>query len=157
MYRKKLTWGAGVLAILLLSGCTGEPMPNSLNRSGGLNRPAPGKGLLYVYRDSTFVGAGAIYDVHAERGGKDINLGTLGAGSVLYRNLAPGKYRIWAKTEAESSLPLTLRRGETVCVEGKVGMGFFVGHPYLQRVDPSTCRQKIRELVQGEKKQQKSK
>ena len=103
-----------------------------------------GKSLIYVYRDDSFVGSGAYYDVHIKNGDKDTIIGTLKSNGYLEATTEPNKeLEIWAKTEAKASLLLDVKPNQTYCVRGGMGMGFFVGHPKFEQVSLATCKEEI--------------
>jgi len=143
--------GIGIAAAILLGGCAGnQPMPQAV-QNGKLKKAKAGKGMLYVYRPSSFVGGAIYYDIHdGAQNGKV--LGTIVSGSVVASELKPGSREIWAKTEAKVGVPITLRSGATQCVKAGVSMGLFVGRPTLQKVDMQTCRYDIKRIIKAKKK-----
>jgi hypothetical protein len=98
-----------------------------------------GKGIVYVYRPTGFVGSGVTYDVHAG----DRVIGNLKPGGYCSYFAAPGELEVWAKTEAKSSVTVDVRAGQEHFIKGGVGVGFFVGRPTLTIVDPDTGRREI--------------
>ena len=143
----------GVFAAMLLGGCAGnQPMPQAV-QNGKLKKAKPGKGMLYVYRPSSFIGGAVYYDVH-DGAQKDKVLGTIVSGSVIASELKPGTHEIWAKTEAKVGVPVSIRSGTTQCVKAGVGMGLFIGRPELQKIDLQTCRYDIKKIVEEKKKRE---
>jgi hypothetical protein len=90
-------------------------------------KPRPDKGLVYFYRESSFVGGGVSYYVNDG----DKRIGGLKNGTYFYTWADPGTHNYWAKTEARAEKTLSVETNKTYYVRGEVGMGFFVGHPKL--------------------------
>jgi hypothetical protein len=110
------------LFILLLSGCA---------TLGPKFEAAPGtpadKAMIYVYRESGFVGGGASYMVRIN----DADISTLPAGGYFAYLSTPGEVEISARTEAKTSVTLDAKAGQTYYIKGTIGIGVFVGHPHL--------------------------
>jgi hypothetical protein len=118
---------------------------------GELKKPEAGKGMLYVYRPSSFIGGGVYYDIH-DSAQNDKVLGTITSGSVVEAELPPGPREIWAKTEAKTTIPVTIQAGKTECIEAGVSMGILVGRPSLKKVSLEKCRQEVKRIVAEQKK-----
>ncbi|HYA19833.1 MAG TPA: hypothetical protein VEG25_04205 [Burkholderiales bacterium] len=86
-----------------------------------------GMGLVYIYRQNSFIGGGVYYDVKT---GTTV-ITTLHSGGYYPYFAKPGELELWAKTEARTSVTLDVKAGETYYVKGTVGVGFVVGHPHL--------------------------
>lgn len=123
-------------AMLVLGGCASQgPAYSSVE-----SIPSD-KGLIYIYRPSSFVGGGVYYDIHDG----DTIVTTLRNGGYFPYFRDPGEVELWAKTESKSSVTLDLKAGDTLYVKGGVGVGFFVGRPSLTVVSNSTGESEIRE------------
>lgn len=90
--------------------------------------------LVYVYRESAFVGGGVSYDVYL--GEKKV--GGLTNGSFFFVDVPPGEHRFWAKTEAEDDVTIHAEAGKTYYIQGEVDMGVLVGQPDLTEVAAAT-------------------
>ena len=91
-----------------------------------------GKGLIYIYRPSSFKGGGVFYDVYA----KDKVVTTLRNGGYFPYFADLGENEIWAKTEAKSSVTVDVKAGKTYFVKGGVRMGLLIGRPDLTLATP---------------------
>ncbi|UOO75863.1 DUF2846 domain-containing protein [Neisseria sp. Dent CA1/247] len=121
------------LSVLLAAcGATG-------NSFSSLEAPAEGQSKLYVYRSPSFKGSAIHYDVYAG----EHKIGNIRNGGYLSKELAPGEYEIWAKTEARRSVTIPLRANEIQCVKASVGFGAFVGRPKLESVSLDQCKAEI--------------
>jgi Protein of unknown function (DUF2846) len=113
---------ASVVGLSLTSGCaTTGPAFAKVE-----NIPAD-KGLIYIYRPSSFKGAAVKYTVHV----KDKATMRLTNGGYFPYFADLGENEVWAKTEAKSSVTLDVKPGQTYYVKGGVRMGFAVGRPDL--------------------------
>ncbi|NCU32827.1 MAG: DUF2846 domain-containing protein [Candidatus Moranbacteria bacterium] len=123
-----------LLALALLSGCAGlgpvyhkvEVIPEE-------------KGLVYIYRQKSFVGGGVSYDVRVG----ETPITTLYNGGYFPYLSDPGEVEFWARTESKSAVTLDVKAGETYFVKGTVGVGFLVGRPHLSVVDKEIGFQEI--------------
>lgn len=110
------------LVIMLLSGCA------TLGPKFEAAQDAPAdKAVIYVYRESGFVGGGVAYMVRVN----DADVSTLPAGGYFVYHATPGEVEFSAKTEARTSVTLDAKAGQTYYIKGTVGVGVFVGHPHL--------------------------
>lgn len=126
-------------AVIALSGCgaSGQQFTQFAT-------PKADRGLVYVYRPSSFVGGGVYYDIHVTNpANADFIAGELVNGSYVQIDVPSGESEIWGKTESKSSVTVDVKQGETYCVRGGVGIGFLVGRPNLEIVDMATCRTQI--------------
>jgi hypothetical protein len=97
------------------------------------------KGLVYIYRPSSFIGGGLSYIVNAG----DIPVTTLYSGGYYPYFSDPGEKEFWARTESKSSVTLDIRAGQTYYIKGEVGVGFLVGRPHLMVVAPEVAEKEI--------------
>ena len=126
-------------AVLFLSGCGASGQQFSQFAT-----PKQDRGLVYVYRPSSFVGGGVYYDIHVTNpSNPDFIAGELVNGSYVQIDIPSGESEIWGKTESKSSVTLDVKKGETYCVKGGVGIGFIVGRPNLEVVDMAICKTEI--------------
>lgn len=127
--------------VLFLSGCGASGQQFSQFAT-----PKQDRGIIYVYRPESFVGGGVYYDIHVTNpSNPDFIAGELVNGSYVQIDIPSGENEIWGKTESKSSVTLDVKKGETYCVKGSVGIGFFVGRPNLEVVDMATCKTEILE------------
>lgn len=66
--------------------------------------------------------------------------------AVMYEiDIPSGESEVWGKTESKSSLvTLDVKKGETYCVKGGVGIGFLVGRPNLEIADMDTQKKSLK-------------
>lgn len=132
-----------ILPIIIFTGCGAKGKQFS-----GFSVPSKGKGMVYIYRPSSFLGAGVYYDVKNENNNNEI-IGTLRNGGYISKELTPGQKVIWAKTESTSKVMVNVIENDFVCVKGSVGIGFVVGRPKLQNVDKSICEAEIKDTQES--------
>lgn len=129
MKARKTSWLFAVAAVLglgVMSGCaTSGPAFQKVE-----NIPAD-KGLVYIYRSSSFKGAAVSYDVHVKNKGNDKVVTNLKNGGYFPYFADAGENEVWAKTEAKSSVTLDVKPGQTYYVKGGIRMGFAIGRPEL--------------------------
>lgn len=94
------------------------------------NIPAD-KGLVYIYRSSSFKGGAVSYDVHVKDKAEDKVATHLTNGGYFPYFANPGENEVWAKTEAKSSVTVDVKPGQTYYIKGGVRMGFALGRPDL--------------------------
>jgi hypothetical protein len=109
-------------ATLALAGCVSLGPPFTEEPS-----IPEGTALVYIYRPGNFVGSAVSYLVYAN----ETPVVELYNGGYFPYFADPGAIRFWAKTESESSVTIEVAAGQRYFVKGTVGMGFFVGRPYL--------------------------
>lgn len=97
------------------------------------------KGVVFVYRESGFMGGGVYYDVHA---GQELVCSLVQGGYCQYM-AAPGELEIWGKTESKSSVTIVVEAGKASYVKAGVKMGFLVGKPYFEEVPSSVGAKEI--------------
>jgi hypothetical protein len=132
----RASMGVAIAALLLATGCATLGPPYR-----PVEEIPEGKGAVYVYRPSQFVGGGVAYTVHAGT----TPIAKLHSGSYMVYFADPGELEIWGKTESRSSVTLTVKAGEVYYVKGTVGVGLLVGRPRLIVVDAATGEMEIRQ------------
>jgi len=136
---KALSLMVSVGAVIALSGCGA-----SGQQFAGFATPKQDRGLVYVYRPSGFFGGGVYYDIHVTNPSTpDFIAGELVNGSYVQIDMPSGESEIWGQTESKSAVTVDVKKGETYCVRGGVGIGFLVGRPNLEIVDMATCKTEI--------------
>jgi len=126
---RKLVFSLSLLLVALLSGCASlGPVYQKVETV-----PAD-RGLVYIYRPSSFVGGGVSYDVKVG----ETPVTTLYNGGYYPYLSAPGEVEFWAKTESRSAVTLDVKAGETYFLKGTVGVGLLVGRPHLTVVPNET-------------------
>jgi len=126
-------------AVVFFSGCGASGAQFSQFAT-----PKQDRGLVYVYRPESFVGGGVSYDIHVTNpSNPDLIAGELVNGSYVEIDIPSGESEVWGKTESKSSVTLDVKKGETYCVKGGVGIGFLIGRPNLEIVDMDTCKKEI--------------
>lgn len=139
MSKKTLWVMISVGAAMFLSGCGASGQPFSQFAT-----PKQDQGLVYVYRPSSVLGMGVYYDIHVTNPtNPDLIAGELVNGSYVEVDVPVGENEIWGRTESKTSVTLDVKNGETYCVKGGVGIGFFIGRPNFEIVDMQTCQAEI--------------
>lgn len=122
---RKVVVAVSLLLLTLLSGCASlGPVYQKVDVV------PPNKGLVYIYRPSSFVGGGVSYDVKVG----EAPVATLYNGGYYPYFSNPGEVEFWAKTESKSAVTLDVKTGETYFVKGTIGVGLLVGRPHLMVV-----------------------
>lgn len=141
MKNKSLLLISSMVCTVIFSGCGAKGQQFTQ-----FNQPKLDKGMLYVYRPSSFLGGGVFYDVHnTNQQNNDLVIGELRNGGYIEAEVSVGENEIWGQTEAKSSVTIDIKKGETYCVKGGVGIGLLVGRPHLSIVDLNTCKAEILE------------
>lgn len=137
---KKTLWVIIFVGVaMFLSGCGASGQPFSQFAT-----PKQDQGLVYVYRPSSVLGMGVYYDIHVTNPtNPDLIAGELVNGSYVEVDVPVGENEIWGRTESKTSVTLDVKNGETYCVKGGVGIGFFIGRPNFEIVDMQTCQAEI--------------
>jgi hypothetical protein len=130
----------GLILAISLSGCTGNgPQFTSVQQ------PKHGKGILYVYRPSSLMGAGMHYDVKVN----SHVIGSMDNGEYMSKELSHGQKVVSATTESTTTLPVNIQKGKMTCVRAGIGFGVLVGRPTLEHVDNNTCLKEIKDTVKS--------
>ena len=90
--------------------------------------------ILNVYRYSG-AGSAVSYDLHL---GDSVVCRVKNNYKTTLHIKKSGLNTLWAKTEAKSEVPITLKPGHTYYLRCGVKMGAFVGHPHLELIDNKT-------------------
>jgi hypothetical protein len=130
----------GLAAILL--GCDSAPQ----DPLAGVAGPLAGMGRLYVYRENNFYDALVWTAISLNR----VVVGSSAPGSVFYRDVAPGTYRIEARSDQlypDQAKTVVVKPGMTVFVRIAVAASYgksdrqWVGNTFVvQIVDPAVAR-----------------
>ena len=136
----------GIIGITLVIGFTGCGAKGK--QFSGFKIPEKGKGMVYIYRPSSFIGGGVYYNVKNKNNDDEI-IGTLRNGGFISKEMTPGKKTFWAKTEATDTVPVEVKADEVICVKGGVEFGFLVGRPNLRNVAKSTCEVEIKDTQES--------
>ncbi|MCC2675405.1 MAG: hypothetical protein K0R58_2352 [Ramlibacter sp.] len=106
----------------LVSGCATGPKFDQVQSS--LPQLAPGTGRIFVYRQSTMVGAALAPEIRLN--GQPV--GHAGVGSFFYVDRPAGTYSISASGDTERSLSFALAPGEIKYIRMYVNMGLLAGN-----------------------------
>ena len=101
----------------------------------------PNKGIVYIYRPSSFIGGAVYYDVKAN--GKVVT--TLYKGGYYPYIADPGEIEFSAKTEGSDSATIDVKLNQVYYLKGTVGVGFLVGRPHLTVVGADVGEAEIAE------------
>jgi hypothetical protein len=133
---------AGVLAILgvvAVTGCASGPRYSEAQAT--LQALPEGQGRVYFYR--TQIG-GAAVQPNIYLNGQEV--GSCEPDGVFFKDLPEGKYEASAGTEVTHKLSFVVNANEEKFVKCYLSIGFFVGHPHLELVDPNEAREEIQSL-----------
>ncbi len=132
-----------LMSLIFLTGCGADGPPFS-----GFIKPEKGKGVLYVYRPSSFFGAGVSYDVKNKT--DDNVVGYLRNGGFIKQQMNPGEKTIWAQPSLiKTTEKITIKEGEISCIKGEVGIGILIARPILNKIDLNKCKAEIKETVES--------
>jgi len=124
------------LVSTLLSGC---------GASGPMFKPvAPlptDKGVVYIYRESSFVGGGVFGTVTADK----TPITKIRNGGYYPYISKPGTVHFEVSTEATNEADVVVEAGKEKYLKTSVGMGFFVGHLKFSEVSQDIGRKEISE------------
>lgn len=128
--------GPIILILTLLVGC---------GASGPAFKPVDplpaGKGVVYIYRESGFVGGGVYGTVTADK--KPIT--KIKNGGYFPYISSPGAVHFEVTTEAANEADVSVEAGKEKYLKTTVGIGFFVGHLKFSEVSPEIGRKEISE------------
>lgn len=104
--------------------------------------PLPaGKGVVYIYRESGFVGGGVYGTVTADK----TPITKIKNGGYFPYISNPGTVHFEVSTEATNEADVSVEAGKEKYLKTTVGMGFFVGHLKFSEVSPEIGRKEISE------------
>lgn len=121
----------------ILAGCA-TTGPQYMDVESGFPALDLGKGRIFFYRAP---GLGMALQPDIKLG--DEVVGQSKPSSFFFVDRPAGRYVARARTEAEDTVDIELGEGEEVYVHLTMGLGFFVGRPYLAIRDQATA---LREL-----------
>ena len=136
MYYFKTNQISGFIIILILiAGC---------GASGPVFKPIDplpaGKGVVYIYRESGFVG-GVYGTVTANK----IPITKIRNGGYIPYLSNPGSVHFEVSTEATNEADVAVEAGKEKYLKTTVGMGFVAGHLKFSEVSPEIGRKEISE------------
>jgi hypothetical protein len=127
---KNITRRLAIVAMAaLLAACASGPKHAEIQSS--IPSVKAGEGRLYVYRESSMLGAAIQPSVLVN--GKVV--GQSKPGGFFFVDLPPGPVEVSTSTEVEKKLSLTLDAGQTRYVRTVIGFGLLVGRVYPELVD----------------------
>jgi Protein of unknown function (DUF2846) len=104
--------------------------------------PLPdGKGAVYIYRESSFVGGGVYGTVTADK----IPITKIHNGGYFPYIANPGSVHFEVSTEATNEADVTIEVGKEKYLKTTVGMGLLVGHLKFSEVSPEIGEKEITE------------
>jgi hypothetical protein len=127
-------------ACFVLAACASGPKFSEV--SSTLAKPPAGDGRIYVYRTQTMEGAAVQPTI--DIGGQ--KAGACAPNGVSIADLPAGSYDAKAQTEAESKIHFSIEAGEEKYIRCHISMGFLVGHPNLDLIDPAQGRTDVQDL-----------
>ncbi|MGZ7049253.1 MAG: hypothetical protein ACXVHO_04530 [Methanobacterium sp.] len=124
-----------VVGATLMSGCASGPLFQPVN-------PIPSnKGVVYIYRQPSFLGGGLF--------------GTATANAAAFTKIRnggyypyvsdPGPVHFEVSTEATNEADVVVEAGKEKYLKTTVGIGFLVGHLHLTEVSPDIGKNEIKE------------
>ncbi|MCP2039922.1 hypothetical protein L1281_000501 [Neisseria sp. HSC-16F19] len=118
--------------LLTACGATGTPF-------SGVTPPSEGQAKIYVFRPKQISGSAVIYQVNAG----EYEIGRIRQGGYLEKEVPPGEYDVWAKTELKSSILINLEAGDTKCVRAGLMAGIWIARPFLEYVSLKECEKEL--------------
>jgi hypothetical protein len=137
MYYFKTNQISGFIIIsILIAGC---------GASGPVFKPIDplpaGKGVVYIYRESGFVGGSVYGTVTANK----IPITKIRNGGYFPYLSNPGSVHFEVSTEATNEADVAVEAGKEKYLKTTVGMGFVAGHLKFSEVSPEIGRKEISE------------
>jgi hypothetical protein len=99
------------------------------------------KGVVYIYRESSFVGSGVFGTVTAN----NIPITKVFNGGYFPYISKPGTVHFEVSTEATNEADVLVEAGKDKYLKTSVGMGFLIGHLKFSEVSPEIGRKEIGE------------
>ncbi len=140
---KKLTLGAAVIAIALLTGCASVPMESKEQDAARkeFTKPAANKAGLYVYRNTSF-GAALKKNVYLD----DVLLGETARLVYFYKEITPGKHKLSTESEfSDNATTFEAVAGNNYFAQQSIRMGVFVGGAVVRMVPEETGMAGVKE------------
>lgn len=103
----------------------------------------PEKGLIYFFREKQFFGSGVSYYLYRGK----TRIGGLKNGTYFFHWCDPGEHTFWARTEAKSTVTVSVEGGIIYYVRGSVTMGGLAHHPALSLVSEAYGFEAVRKLT----------
>jgi len=113
-----------ILLVFLISACASVEKDTS---PPATSSPKPGTALIYFYRPRRLMGMAVGYNVREN----NATVGGLPNGCYFTYDATPGVHTFTAATETTASVTVNVQAGKVYYIEGSLGMGAFVGHPYF--------------------------
>ncbi len=134
---------------LVVAGLMGCTIATPIITSGsyeGLTNTDPDKGAIFIYRDSSFVGAANQYDVMLN----GVIVGSLPNGSFFIVDADPGENKVEPRTLTEFDLGkgsvLTVEQGRSHCLKLTLNFCFSCKSADINIVDAKQCDSEIKSL-----------
>ncbi len=134
---------------LVVAGLMGCTIATPIITSGsyeGLANTDPDKGAIFIYRDSSFVGAANQYDVMLN----GVIVGSLPNGSFFIVDADPGENKVEPRTLTEFDLGkgsvLTVEQGRSHCLKLTLNFCFSCKSADINIVDAMQCDSEIKSL-----------
>lgn len=131
MKRRVLATALLACTAALLSGCASGPKFEQMQSS--LPQLGPGFGRIFIYRQTTMVGAAHVPEIrlNGER------VGTAPVTTFFYLDRPAGSYVVSAKIDSERSMSFVLAAGETKYVRAYVNFGLVMGNVAFELHPPA--------------------
>jgi len=104
-----------------------------------IDAPTDGRGVVYIYRQASGLGAG----VHGTVRANGTPVADVKNGGYFPYVGAPGAVKFEVTTEATNEAIVNVEAGIEKFLKVTVGMGFFVGHLHLTEVSPDIGKKEI--------------
>lgn len=125
---------------LVLAGCASVKVAKEKT----LATPKKGKGVVYFYRESAFVGSATSYNIwYNEANPKKI--GSLKNGSYFYEYFDPGTYTFFINGEVRDVTKIKVEANKTYYVMNTINMGVWAARPKLMEVTEGEALSKIQD------------
>lgn len=103
-------------------------------------KPEDGKGMVYIYRPSSFVGNGFNYDIKNDKNG---SLGILKNGSFLFKQMEVGDRTLYTKNDSTELIQIKVVKNEIICIKGGVNINNKLKKPTFNNVSLEQCQREI--------------
>ncbi len=137
---KQITLIASAIGCLAIGGCaSGQSIKDSKEAAAAV---PSGKGRIVVYRTGML--GTAVQPAVSVDGAKK---GTCKPNGAFYADVAPGNRVVSAATEVKRETLVHVEEGKSSYVRCSIGLGMFVGQPYLEVIAPGTGKLEAEKLV----------